>query len=181
MRYLDSITDSMSRNLSKLQEMVKDRGAWSACSPRGHKESDRSQGLNNNNHRTNWLRQEYPWRPRLLCQRLLGNRMVKQPQSADSRQVSTYKGEKTKRNLADISCTVRLAGSQFPNKGLNPSHGSESLSPNHWTTREFQADTTLTKNKAYCHCKPLVRHTEKNTTSFKQYSCHKEIVLDSWL
>ena len=39
------------------------------------------------------------------------------------------------------------------------------LSPNHWTTREFQADTTLTKNKADCHCKPLARHTEKDTTA----------------
>ena len=28
MRWLDSITDSMSMNLSKLREMVKDRGAW---------------------------------------------------------------------------------------------------------------------------------------------------------
>ena len=29
-RWLDNITDSMSRNLSKLQEIVKDRGAWCA-------------------------------------------------------------------------------------------------------------------------------------------------------
>ena len=28
MRWLDSITDSMNMNLSKLREMVKDRGAW---------------------------------------------------------------------------------------------------------------------------------------------------------
>ena len=28
MRWLDSITDSMYMNLSKLQEIVKDRGAW---------------------------------------------------------------------------------------------------------------------------------------------------------
>ena len=30
MRWLDSITDSMVMNLSKLQEIVKDRGAWPA-------------------------------------------------------------------------------------------------------------------------------------------------------
>ena len=29
-RWLDSITDSMDMNLSKLQEIVKDRGAWPA-------------------------------------------------------------------------------------------------------------------------------------------------------
>ena len=30
MRELDSITDSMNRNLSKIQEILEDRGAWSA-------------------------------------------------------------------------------------------------------------------------------------------------------
>ena len=30
MRWLDSITDSVVMNVSKLQEMVKDREAWSA-------------------------------------------------------------------------------------------------------------------------------------------------------
>ena len=30
MRWLDSITDSIEMNLSKLQEIVEERGAWSA-------------------------------------------------------------------------------------------------------------------------------------------------------
>ena len=43
MRWLDNITGSKDMNLSKLQEIVEDRGACSrqaCCSPWGHKESD---------------------------------------------------------------------------------------------------------------------------------------------
>ena len=40
MRWLDSITDSVNMNLSKLQEIVKDREAWHACRPCNHISSD---------------------------------------------------------------------------------------------------------------------------------------------
>ena len=40
MRWLASITDSVDTNLSKLQERVEDRGAWS---PWGHKELEQQQ------------------------------------------------------------------------------------------------------------------------------------------
>ena len=43
MRWLDSITDLMDMNLSKLQKRVEHRGTWHAIySPWGHKESDMS-------------------------------------------------------------------------------------------------------------------------------------------
>ena len=41
MRWLDSITDSVNMNLSKLQDIGKDRGLV-CCSPWSHKESDRT-------------------------------------------------------------------------------------------------------------------------------------------
>jgi len=40
MKWLESIVDLMDLNLSKLREIVEDRGILACCSPWGHKESD---------------------------------------------------------------------------------------------------------------------------------------------
>ena len=40
MRWLDSVTDSVGMNMSKLWEIVKDREAWSAAVHRVAKKSD---------------------------------------------------------------------------------------------------------------------------------------------
>ena len=45
---MDGITDVMDMNLGKLQEMVRDRGAWHAAVHGGHKELDMTWQLNSN-------------------------------------------------------------------------------------------------------------------------------------
>ena len=42
MRWLDSITDSMDMNLSKLQEIEKDKVSWHSAVHGGHKQSDKT-------------------------------------------------------------------------------------------------------------------------------------------
>ena len=49
MRWLDGIMDSMDMSLSKLREIVKDRGSLVCCSLWGLKELDMTERLNNNN------------------------------------------------------------------------------------------------------------------------------------
>ena len=49
MRWLDGITDSTDMSLSKLWEIMKGQGSLECYSPWGHKQSDTTERLNNNN------------------------------------------------------------------------------------------------------------------------------------
>ena len=49
MRWSDGITDSVDMSLSKLREVVEDGGPWRGAW--GHKKSDTTEHLNNNNTR----------------------------------------------------------------------------------------------------------------------------------
>ena len=46
MSWLDGITDSMDKSLSKIWEMVKNKGSLACCSPWGRKELDMTEQLN---------------------------------------------------------------------------------------------------------------------------------------
>ena len=46
MKCLDGIIDSIDMNLSKFQDIVKDREAWHAAFHGGHRESDTTEQLN---------------------------------------------------------------------------------------------------------------------------------------
>ena len=46
MRWLDGITDLIDMNLSKLRELVMEKGSLVCCSPWGCKESDMTERLN---------------------------------------------------------------------------------------------------------------------------------------
>ena len=48
MRWLNGITNAVDMNLGKLQEMMRD-GGLACCSPWGHKESNTTGRLNDNN------------------------------------------------------------------------------------------------------------------------------------
>ena len=48
LRWLDDITNSIDKSLSKLWEIVKNREAWLCHSPWGHKELEMTEQLNNN-------------------------------------------------------------------------------------------------------------------------------------
>ena len=49
MRWLDGIIDSMDISLSKLKEMVMDKGSLLCYSLQGYKETDMTEQVNNNN------------------------------------------------------------------------------------------------------------------------------------
>ena len=46
MSWLDGITDSMDMSLSRLRELVTDKGSLACCRPWGRKESDTTEQLN---------------------------------------------------------------------------------------------------------------------------------------
>ena len=65
MRWLDGITNSKDMSFSKLQELVEGQGSLACCSPWGHKESDMTEQLKNNNKKCSTGASK--WLGRALC------------------------------------------------------------------------------------------------------------------
>ena len=61
MRWLDGITSSKDMRLSKLQELVEGQGNLACCSPWGHKESDMTEQLTNNNKCSSGANKWFGW------------------------------------------------------------------------------------------------------------------------
>ena len=51
-----------------------------------------------------------------------------------------------------FSCTAWLAGSQFPDQGLNPGHNVKARNPNHQATREFPITASISNTMSNEGC-----------------------------